>query len=188
MFDIGWTELLVVGVVALIVVGPEDLPKMFRTLGRFTGRAKGLAREFTSAMNDAADSTGIKDIKNDLNDMTSKKGLGLDALDGMADSFEKWDPLADGDTDEGEERSMLTPDRAAAAKKIEAAAAKKASDRLAAEAEAAEQAAKAAEAPKPAAKKPAAKKPAAKKTAAKKAPAKKKPAAKKTAPKTGDKT
>ena len=40
MFDLGWTEMLVVGVVALIVVGPKDLPVMFRTVGRAVGKAK----------------------------------------------------------------------------------------------------------------------------------------------------
>jgi len=44
-FDMGMSELLVIGVVALIVVGPKDLPGMFRTLGRFTARAKSMARE-----------------------------------------------------------------------------------------------------------------------------------------------
>jgi sec-independent protein translocase protein TatB len=48
MFGLGWGEMIVVGVVALIVVGPKDLPQMFRTLGRFSGKAKGMAREFTS--------------------------------------------------------------------------------------------------------------------------------------------
>ena len=50
MFDIGWTELLLIGVVALIVVGPKDLPHLFHSLGRFTAKARGMAREFTSAM------------------------------------------------------------------------------------------------------------------------------------------
>ena len=56
MFDIGWSEMLVVGVVALIVVGPKDLPKMFHTLGEMTGKARGMAREFQRAM-DAAETT-----------------------------------------------------------------------------------------------------------------------------------
>lgn len=92
MFDIGWSELLVIGVVALIVVGPKDLPVMFRTLGRMTGKARGMAREFSRAMDDAARESGVKDIGNDLKAATSKKALGLDALEKAADRFEKWDP------------------------------------------------------------------------------------------------
>ena len=45
MFDIGWTELLVIGVVALIVIGPKDLPGMFRTLGRVTAKARGMTED-----------------------------------------------------------------------------------------------------------------------------------------------
>ncbi len=95
MLDIGWSELLVIGVVTLIVIGPEDLPRMFRALGRITARARGMAREFTSAMDDAAKSSGIDDAANSLRDlksMTSKKALGLDALDRAAERFEKWEP------------------------------------------------------------------------------------------------
>ena len=54
MFDVGWTELMLIGIVALIVVGPKDLPVMFRTLGQFTAKARGMAREFQRAMEDAA--------------------------------------------------------------------------------------------------------------------------------------
>lgn len=95
MFDVGWSELLIIGVVALIVVGPEDLPRMFHSLGRMTAKARAMAREFSSAMEDAAKQSGIKDAADSLNDVrrvTSKKALGLDALDRAADRFEKWDP------------------------------------------------------------------------------------------------
>ena len=51
MFDIGWSELMIIGVVALIVVGPKDLPMMFRKVGNFVGKARGMARDFQSAMN-----------------------------------------------------------------------------------------------------------------------------------------
>ena len=39
MFDLGWTELLVIGIVALIVIGPKDLPVMFRKVGQFVGES-----------------------------------------------------------------------------------------------------------------------------------------------------
>lgn len=95
MFDVGWTELLLIGVVALIVVGPKDLPHLFHALGRFTAKARSMAREFSAAMDDAAKSTGIDEATKSLRDLksvTSKKSLGLDALDRAADRFEKWDP------------------------------------------------------------------------------------------------
>ncbi len=95
MMDIGWSELLLIGVVALIVIGPQDLPKMFHTLGRITARARSMAREFSSAMEDAAKQSGLSDATRDLNDLrniASPKSLGLDALDRAADRFEKWQP------------------------------------------------------------------------------------------------
>lgn len=93
MFDIGWTELMVIGVVALIVIGPKDLPGMFRTLGRFTAKARGLARDFQRAMESAADETGVKDVAKDLKDVTSARSMGLDAVKDAARKFESWDPL-----------------------------------------------------------------------------------------------
>ncbi|HRO14952.1 MAG TPA: Sec-independent protein translocase protein TatB [Paracoccus sp. (in: a-proteobacteria)] len=96
MLDVGWSELLLIGVVALIVIGPRDLPQMFHTLGRITARARGMAREFSSAMEDAARASGLDDATKELRDLqkaTSPRGLGLDALGRAADKFEKWDPL-----------------------------------------------------------------------------------------------
>ncbi|MGP3696198.1 Sec-independent protein translocase protein TatB [Rhodobacter sp. NSM] len=93
MFDIGWSELLVIGVVALIVVGPKDLPEMFRTLGRVTAKARNMAREFQRAMEAAADETGVKDVVKDVKNVTSPRSMGLDAMKEAADRFEKWDPM-----------------------------------------------------------------------------------------------
>ena len=93
MFNMGWTELLVIGVVALIVIGPQDLPEMFRQLGRFTGKIRSMGREFQRAMDQAAKESGVKDVAKDLKTATSPKALGLDAVKGAADRFEKWDPL-----------------------------------------------------------------------------------------------
>jgi sec-independent protein translocase protein TatB len=93
MLDIGWSELLVIGVVALIVVGPKDLPLMFRTLGRFTGKMRAMARDFQRAMDDAARQAGVDEVAKDLKSMTSTSALGLNALDQAAAKFEKWDPV-----------------------------------------------------------------------------------------------
>lgn len=93
MFDIGWTELLLIGVVALIVIGPKDLPDMFRQLGRFTAKLRAMAREFQRAMDEAAKESGAADIAKDMKTLTSPKSLGVDAVRSAADKFEKWDPL-----------------------------------------------------------------------------------------------
>lgn len=53
MFDIGWTELIVVAVVMILVVGPKDLPKMLRTFGQTIGKVRRMAGEFQSTFNEA---------------------------------------------------------------------------------------------------------------------------------------
>ncbi|MCA3447730.1 MAG: twin-arginine translocase subunit TatB [Rhodobacter sp.] len=93
MFDIGWSELLIIGVVALIVIGPKDLPEMFRTLGRFTAKARSMSRDFQRAMEAAAKDSGVDTIARDVKSVVSPKNLGLDAVRDAATRFEKWDPL-----------------------------------------------------------------------------------------------
>ena len=61
MFGLGWAEILVAAVVGLIVIGPKELPVVFRKIGQFVGKAKAMARDFSRAMNDAADDAGVKD-------------------------------------------------------------------------------------------------------------------------------
>lgn len=76
MFDVGWSELLLIGVVALIVVGPKELPRMLRTVGQYVGRARSVAREFQRSMDDAAremDLQELQDARRHLSDLKSMK-------------------------------------------------------------------------------------------------------------------
>jgi sec-independent protein translocase protein TatB len=93
MFGFDWPELIIIGIVALIFIGPEDLPAMFRQLGRFTAKLRQMSREFSRAMEQAAKETGVSDVARDLKTSTSVKSLGLDKMREAADKFEKWDPL-----------------------------------------------------------------------------------------------
>jgi sec-independent protein translocase protein TatB len=94
MGGLSWAELLVVGIVALIVIGPKDLPEMFRQLGRFTAKARSMAGEFSRAMEQAARESGAADAAADLKSMTSAKSMGMDKVRAAMDGFEKWDPVA----------------------------------------------------------------------------------------------
>ena len=53
MFDIGWTEMMVIAAVAIIVVGPKDLPRMLRTFGKTMGQVRRTANDFKRQFNDA---------------------------------------------------------------------------------------------------------------------------------------
>jgi sec-independent protein translocase protein TatB len=75
MLDIGWSEMLIVGVVALVVVGPKDLPKMFHTIGQFTGKARGMAREFQRAMDVAAKEAGVDGLAKNIRKVNPTRAL-----------------------------------------------------------------------------------------------------------------
>ncbi|MEJ6391314.1 Sec-independent protein translocase protein TatB [Gymnodinialimonas ulvae] len=91
MPDIGMMEMLVIGIVALIVVGPKDLPKMFRKLGQMTGRVRGMAKEFSNAMNEAADETGMTQMNRDLraaSKFTNPKSMAKDMMGDVMDDID----------------------------------------------------------------------------------------------------
>jgi sec-independent protein translocase protein TatB len=63
MFDLSWGEVMVIGAVALIVIGPKDLPKTLRTLGNMTSKVRRMAAEFQSQFNDAMREAELDEIR-----------------------------------------------------------------------------------------------------------------------------
>lgn len=66
MFDIGWTEIATVAVIAIIVIGPKDLPKAMRGLARFIGKAKAMIGEFQRNLDDMIKETELEEVKNSI--------------------------------------------------------------------------------------------------------------------------
>ncbi|MBX5158901.1 MULTISPECIES: Sec-independent protein translocase protein TatB [unclassified Rhizobium] len=68
MFDIGWTELLVIAVVLIVVVGPKDLPPMLRAFGKMTQRARKVAGDFRAQFDEALREAELDDVRQTLSD------------------------------------------------------------------------------------------------------------------------
>ena len=88
MFDIGFWEMLIVGVVALIVVGPKDLPRMFRTVGNYMGKARHMARQFQRTMDDAAREADLHEVRDAAN-MVKKAADPLKSATNAAQNYAK---------------------------------------------------------------------------------------------------
>lgn len=71
MFDIGWTEMLVIAVVMIVVVGPKDLPRMLRTFGKTTAKLRAMAGDFQRQFNDALKEAELDDVKKSVESLRS---------------------------------------------------------------------------------------------------------------------
>jgi sec-independent protein translocase protein TatB len=69
MFDIGWTEMLVIAVVMIVVVGPKDLPKMLRTFGKTTAKLRAMAGDFQRQFNEALKEAELDDVKKSVDEL-----------------------------------------------------------------------------------------------------------------------
>ena len=67
MFDIGWQELFIIAVLALLVVGPRDLPRTLRTVMGYVRKAKDMAREFQNGIDEVAQEVELDDIRKEAN-------------------------------------------------------------------------------------------------------------------------
>jgi len=81
MFDISWTEFLLIGVVALVFIGPKELPAVMRTMGQWTRRIRGMAADFQGQFQEAMREAEMADLKKDVDD--------------IAHGIKSYDPLKD---------------------------------------------------------------------------------------------
>ncbi|MGX1196317.1 Sec-independent protein translocase protein TatB [Parvibaculum sp. MBR-TMA-1.3b-4.2] len=72
MFDLGWSELLLIAVIALVVVGPRDLPRMMRTAGQYMAKARKVAREFQATFDELARETEVEELRREVASLKSE--------------------------------------------------------------------------------------------------------------------
>jgi len=84
MFEIGWSELLLIGIVALIAIGPKELPTVLRTLGQWMSKLRRMASEFQSQFQEAMREAEMADLKKQVDEMTSQ-----------AQSYANFDPVSE---------------------------------------------------------------------------------------------
>ncbi len=95
MFDIGWGELVVIGIVALIAIGPKELPGVLRSLGHWMGKIRRMASEFQGQFQEAMREAEMSDLKKQVDDI-SATASGMSNFDPLADAQKKIDDaLAD---------------------------------------------------------------------------------------------
>jgi sec-independent protein translocase protein TatB len=104
MFDISWTEFLLIGIVALIVIGPKELPAVMRSLGQWTRKIRSLAADFQNQFHEAMREAEMADLKKQVDDMAS--------------DIKQYDPLKDVRSDveaigKDLDESVKSPDKAA---------------------------------------------------------------------------
>src|SRR5437763_13236228 len=84
MFDFGWGELILIGIVALIAIGPKELPGALRTLGQWMTKIRRMASEFQNQFHEAMREAELADLKKDVDEMAAK-----------AQSYTNIDPIDD---------------------------------------------------------------------------------------------
>jgi sec-independent protein translocase protein TatB len=84
MFDFGWGELILIGIVALVAIGPKELPGALRTLGQWVAKVRRMATEFQNQFHEAMREAELAELKKEVDEMAAK-----------AQSYAHFDPVED---------------------------------------------------------------------------------------------
>jgi sec-independent protein translocase protein TatB len=96
MFDIGWSEMALILLVALVVIGPRDLPRVARTMGRWVAKGRAMAREFQTALEDMAREAELDKVKTEI-EKAGRTNLGKvveNTIDPTGELGKAFDPTA----------------------------------------------------------------------------------------------
>ncbi len=96
MFDIGWSEMAVIMLVALVVIGPKDLPRLARNVGQWVAKGRAMAREFQRSLEDMAREAELDDVKREIEKVgrTNIKKSIEKTIDPTGDLGRAFDPKA----------------------------------------------------------------------------------------------
>lgn len=125
MFDIGWSEMAVIALIALLVIGPKDLPKVMRSAAHWARKARGLAREFQSGVDDMIREADLDDARKMVESARSldvRKAIG-EAIDPTGDVRDEMRDVEKSARDTAAISDGTDPDRKPADRPGEAAAA-----------------------------------------------------------------
>lgn len=100
MFDIAWSEMVLIGAVALVVIGPKDLPKALRTVGQTVARVRRMASEFQGQFNEAMREAELADLKKQVED------VGGSVSNSLNTDFKPIDSLKDFETPKPDEAAL----------------------------------------------------------------------------------
>ena len=110
MFGFGWGELVVIGIVALIAIGPKELPTVLRTLGLWMGKVRRMANEFQGQFQEALREAELTDLQKHAEDLTTDlTKFGTDTQQEMEKSFAFGDPMKEAETASAAPAETATP-------------------------------------------------------------------------------
>ena len=75
MLDFSWSHILILLIVALVVVGPKDLPKMMRMIGRWTGKARSMADQLRRSFDDMARQSELEELRSEIDALRRQRPL-----------------------------------------------------------------------------------------------------------------
>ena len=109
--DLSWSHILLVLVVALVVVGPKDLPNLMRTMGQWAGKARAMADQFRKSFDEMARQSELDELRKEIDELRTMRPLAEPSA--MTEALE---PPVEHDGDASRPRSEAAPTRRATAR------------------------------------------------------------------------